>query len=92
MSISGTRGGIPRLRILMLLKESEKNINQISRSLFMDYKTAQHHVRVLEKACLIMSQGKKYDNSYALSEILKSNKSVLDGIWEKVDKQNEGMK
>ena len=90
LSVSGTRGGFSRLRILMLLRKSPRNVNEIARSLSMDYKTAQHHVRVLEKSFLIVSGRKKYGNAYELSEILKSSKGVLDAIWEKVDKLMEG--
>ena len=51
------------------------NIDEISKNLSVDYKTAQHHIRVLEKSGLIASKRKTYDNSYTLSALL--NKKLL---------------
>lgn len=81
LSLSGTRGGLVRLRILLLL-EKPQNINELSRRLNLDYKTVQHHIRVLEKSDLITSSKKNYGNSYRLSTLLASNKEILRELRE----------
>ena len=67
---SGTRGGPQRLEILNILAKRPENTNAIAGKLGIDYKTAQHHLRVLEKAGIILPAGKKYGNDYTLSPIV----------------------
>ncbi|MBI4170381.1 MAG: winged helix-turn-helix transcriptional regulator [Candidatus Aenigmarchaeota archaeon] len=86
LCIAGTRGGVARLRILRMLEQKPRNINQLAGSLSMDYKTVQHHVRVLEKLGLVASSKKKYGNLYGFSALMLANRNVLKEIWEKVDK------
>lgn len=80
LSIAGTRGGFVRLRILLLLSEKPLNINELATRLSMDYTSIQHHIRVLQKAGLIQSPGKKYRNAYALSAALRDNRQILDEL------------
>lgn len=82
LSLSGTRGGLVRLDILLLLLEKSQNTNEMSKTLDMDYKSVQHHIRVLEKSSLITSSKKKYSNAYRLSTLLLSNKDVLEALKE----------
>ena len=86
LSLTGARGGIVRLKILVMLNRKTYNINEISKNLSLDYKTIQHHIRVLEKSSLITSSRKRYANSYRLSSLLEANKDMLKEIWEKIDK------
>ena len=78
--LAGTRGGPVRLKILLLLEKGPHNINKISEKLALDYKTVQHHIRVLEKMNFIMSARKKYADEYKLSALLEANRSILDEI------------
>lgn len=75
--IEGSRGGSARLRILLMLERKPMNINEISKKLGVDYKTAQHHIRVLDKAGMIVSKKKTYDNSYVLSQLISSDKQLI---------------
>ena len=77
LSLAATRGGPLRLKILMVLVKNPKNTNQIASEFFIDYKTAQHHIRVLEKSGLVVSSKNKYDNTYAPSTLLKENIDAL---------------
>lgn len=45
--LGGTRGGPWRLRMLVALRERPYNVNQLATLLGLDYKTVQHHLRVL---------------------------------------------
>ena len=77
ISIAATRGGPVRLQIMIKLDKTPMNINQIAKLFGVDYKTAQHHVRILEKSGLVTSRKKEYDNTYTLSTLLKKNIDVL---------------
>jgi predicted transcriptional regulator len=67
---AGTRGGDNRIKILDLLIKNPLNINKISEELQLDYKTIQHHMRILEKNNLITRMGDKYGILYFISNYL----------------------
>ncbi|MCL5731513.1 MAG: winged helix-turn-helix domain-containing protein [Candidatus Thermoplasmatota archaeon] len=77
----GTKGGLTRLRIVKCLMENPSNLNGISRSLELNYRTVEHHIRFLEKNNLIVSEGDKYGRVYFLSPMLISNSEKLDYIF-----------
>lgn len=77
LSLAGTRGGPARLRILLLLQQKPRNVNEIAKELGVDYKTAEYHVRVLDKSGFVSSAKKKYANAYELSTLLKANRHLL---------------
>jgi DNA-binding transcriptional ArsR family regulator len=87
--IAGTRGGFTRARIIMALKESPQNANQLANLLEMDYRTIRHHLRVLEKNKLIVSSGDGYGVTYFLSPQLEENYVVFEEIWEKIWKKEK---
>jgi Bacterial regulatory protein, arsR family. len=70
---AGTRGGDNRIKILDLLIKNPLNINKISEELQLDYKTIQHHMRILEKNNLITRIGDKYGILYFISNYLEKN-------------------
>ena len=70
---AGTRGGDNRIKILDLLIKNPLNINKISEELQLDYKTIQHHIRILEKNNLITRMGDKYGILYFISNYLEKN-------------------
>jgi DNA-binding transcriptional ArsR family regulator len=77
MYIGGTRGGPVRLRILTLLSKP-RTTQELSDSLSLDYKTVEYHLRVLEKSGLVNSSGKKYNNTYSRSVIMRTHNRVLE--------------
>ena len=85
--LAGTRGGPVRLKILGLIQAHPRNINDIAAKLGLDYKTVQHHMRVLEKSGMVVSTKKKYDNAYGLSELLKANVLMLAELTKDVGKR-----
>lgn len=70
---AGTRGGDNRIKILDLLIKNPLNINKISEELQLDYKTIQHHVRILEKNNLVTKMGDKYGMLYFISNYMEKN-------------------
>ncbi|MBI4020597.1 MAG: winged helix-turn-helix transcriptional regulator [Candidatus Aenigmarchaeota archaeon] len=76
--LGGTRGGVVRLKILLILKERPSNMNQLATKLGMDYTTIMHHMRVLVKSNLVVLEKKKYGSLYFLSPLLGKNGAVLE--------------
>lgn len=58
--LGGTRGGPLRIRILEVLRERPLNTNQLAERLDVDYKTAQHHLEVLEENGVVEPSGDEY--------------------------------
>jgi len=85
--IAGTRGGLTRAKIIMALKETPQNANQLANRLKMDYRTIRHHLEVLEKNKIITSTGEGYGTTYFLSAIMEKNyylfEEILKKIWKK---------
>src|SRR2546428_9554132 len=89
--LASTRGALNRIVILRYLKESPVNANKLSQELKLDYKTIQHHLRVLEENGLIVpSQKGAYGAVYFISPYLEAEYSLLDEIWAKVNKSTKG--
>ncbi len=78
--VGGTRGGPLRLRILAMLRDRPYNTNQLSVALAIDYKTAQHHLRVLVENRIIEAQGDRYGAQYFLTKEMEDNLPELDAI------------
>jgi len=85
--LAGTRGGITRIEIIQLLRERPYNANQLHEKLGMDYKTIQHHIRMLTNGNIITpGEGKKYGSVYFLSPLFEANMGLFDEILAKVGK------
>ena len=83
---AGSRGGLNRLKIIVMLKENPQNTNQLAKNLGLDYKAIQHHIRVLEKNNLITPVGEKYGIVYFISTFLEVNMETFEEIAKKLDK------
>ncbi len=85
--LAGTKGGLMRIRIIELIKDRPYNANQIKEALKVDYKTIQHHLKVLlENRILTTSEEKKYGSVYFLSPMLEKNIHIIDEIRTKLGK------
>lgn len=86
----GTRGGTTRAKIILMLKETPQNANQLASNLKLDYRTVRHHLNVLQKNRLIVSAGDRYSVTYFLSPLMEANyklfEEIVDKIWEKEKK------
>ncbi len=67
--LEGSRGGLTRAKILLLLMRREANINQISRELGLNYRTVQHHLNLLERHGIVTRLGDGYGVPYVLSDL-----------------------
>ena len=79
-----TRGGPTRIKIVEMLLSRPYNVNQISKNLKMDYKTVQHHIRILEENKIIIPEEKKYGTIYFPSGTFEGVKDVFNEIRNKV--------
>ncbi len=85
--LAGTRGGLMRIRIIELIMDRPYNANQIKEALKVDYKTVQHHLKVLlENRILATSEEKKYGSVYFLSPLVEKNTHIIDEIRTKLGK------
>jgi predicted transcriptional regulator len=85
--VAGTKGGETRGKIISLLNSNPSNANKISEMLKLDYKTIRHHLKVLEKNNIITAVNKgNYGAVYFLSEIMKANMPVFNGILKKYNR------
>ena len=78
--LGGTRGGPMRIRILQLLRERPLNTNQVTRALGIDYKTAEHHMRVLRENRLVVPSGEGYGTLFLLSPEFEESIDEFDVI------------
>ncbi|HSA98345.1 MAG TPA: winged helix-turn-helix domain-containing protein [Candidatus Nitrosotenuis sp.] len=81
---AGSRGGLNRLRLVSVLKNTPLNANQLAKELGLDYKAIQHHVQVLEKNNLITKVGEKYNVTFFISNFLEANMESFDEIASKL--------
>ena len=88
--LTGMKGGRNRIDILQLLMKEKLNANQIKEKLGLDYKTVQHHLRLLLKNRLISNSGKSYGASYSWTDEFKLNIKLFNEILAKVNKSKHG--
>ena len=82
--IAGTKGGVNRARIIDQLHQRPYNANQLAENLQLDYKTIQHHLKVLEENSMIIVEGNGYGNLHFLSTALERNYDLFLEIWGKI--------
>ena len=77
---AGSKGCINRVKIVLKLKHTPLNTNQLSELLGLDYKVIERHLEVLEKNNLVTKVGIKYSITYFLSPLLESNLNLFDEV------------
>ncbi len=83
--LGGTRGGANRAEILRILRERPSNANQLAETMRVDYKTIQHHVRVLEENGLVAPSEKgAYGAVLFLTSKTEEAMPILEEIWSKI--------
>jgi len=85
---AGTRGGETRVLIVTALKEKPMNANQLAKNLKLDYKTIQHHVRILLANQIISAVNKgKYGAVYFVSDEMERLWNDFGSIWDRFGKK-----
>jgi len=67
-----------------LLDKRPYNMHQISKELRLDYKTVQHHIKVLEENRVVTAEEKKYGTIYFPSGLFENVKDIFNEIKNKV--------
>jgi len=80
---AGSVGARSRIDIVFALREQPRNAQQLSEQLKLDYTTVRHHLSVLEKNRILLTEGEKYGKVYFLSENMDSHWSQLEAILDK---------
>jgi predicted transcriptional regulator len=86
--IAGSRGGTNRARIIEALHDRPYNVNQLSLELDLDYKTIQHHIKILKDHNIIVNSSgeKKYGEMIFLSNRMEENYPIFLEIQSKMKK------
>jgi DNA-binding transcriptional ArsR family regulator len=86
--IAGSRGGSNRARIIKALHDRPYNVNQLSLELDLDYKTIQHHIKVLLDHNILVNstEEKKYGEMIFLSNRMEENYPIFLEILSKMKK------
>ncbi len=79
--LDGTRGGPTRVRLLSILSRRPMNLHQLALSAKLDYSTAEHHIRLLEKHSIVECTGAGYGKLYFVSD----SPAIHDYIKEKLE-------
>lgn len=90
--LGGKRGGVNRARIIFFLRERPRNLNQLANDLQVQYKTIQHHVKVLLDSTLVVASGEGYGSVYSLSPWFEAHIETFDRICEKLGLVAEGVR
>jgi len=85
----GTKGGFNRLQIMRLLRDEPLNPNKIGEKLDLDYKTSQHHLKILRENSIVVSSSPAgtYGAMYFLSPYVEKNIALVDDIWARFGKR-----
>lgn len=82
--VGGKRGGENRVRIIVYVREKPGNLNQIANDLGLQYKTVQHHMRILVASSLLTASGEGYGAIYTLTPWFEAHIEVFDAICAKL--------
>ncbi len=80
---AGSKGCINRVKVVLKLRHTPLNTNQISELLGLDYKVVERHLEILEKNNLVAKVGNRYSVTYFLSPLLESNLNLFDEVADK---------
>lgn len=82
--LGGSRGGPMRIRILRQLEDRPYNANQLAEALAVDYKTIQHHLRVLTQNRVVEPQGGGYGAVYFFTKDMEESRADFHAIADRV--------
>ncbi len=83
-----SRGATTRIRIISVLRNIPRNRNQLSTELDLNYKTIQHHLKLLEKNNLVIKTGNRYGLTYCVSSLFENSEFVFDEIVDRLKNLN----
>ncbi|HYC11096.1 MAG TPA: winged helix-turn-helix domain-containing protein [Nitrososphaerales archaeon] len=78
--LGGKRGGENRARIVQSIRRKPSNMNQLATELGLQYKTIQHHLKILASSSLVVASGEEYGAVYMLSPWFESHIETFEQI------------
>ena len=81
-TLTGTRGGENRARILVALEERPRNANRLADDLDLDYKTVRHHLDVLVEHDIAEASGDEYGAVYGPTDRVREHWDVVEEIFD----------
>ncbi len=85
-----SRGNFNRVKIVNLLNQRPYNLHQISKELILNYRTVEHHLKILEENKVVQSDGNGYGALFSISDefdidkfIKIYNASLKEGVVDK---------
>ncbi|KJE48714.1 MULTISPECIES: winged helix-turn-helix domain-containing protein [Acidiplasma] len=75
-----TRGGEKRIEIIKILRKNPENLYKLSEDLNVNYRTAEHHVKVLLNNNIIKRMGNGYGSVYFLSDYYDKHFDIIEEI------------
>jgi DNA-binding transcriptional ArsR family regulator len=88
---TGSVGARSRIVILYSLRERPRNAQQLSEELGLDYTTVRHHLQVLERNRILLTEGEKYGKVYFVSDSMEVHWAKLEAILEKTRFSRKGI-
>ena len=73
-----------RIRIIQLLRDRPSNTNQVSLALGIDYKTAEHHLKVLRENRVVSPATEGYGAIFLLTNEMEASLADFDAIVQRV--------
>jgi DNA-binding transcriptional ArsR family regulator len=86
----GSAGAKTRVQVLLAIKEEPRNALQLAQKLVLDYTTVRHHLKVLEKNGIVVTEGDKYGRVYFVSDAMEFHWKSLESILEKTGRAKRG--
>jgi DNA-binding transcriptional ArsR family regulator len=84
-TLSGTRGGPNRARILKALDDRPRNANQLAEDLDLAYNTVRHHLDVLTDNDVVTSTDAEYGTVYLPSDRARIHWETVETILEQIE-------
>ena len=75
--LGGSRGGLMRLRILLLLRKKPMNPHQLAKALNVNYRTVIYHLELLERYELVSRLDVGYGAPYFISDKLEKRWDLI---------------
>lgn len=83
--LTATRGGENRVRIVRALSSRPMNANELAEELDVSYKTARHHLAMLEDHGVIETGEESYAKLHFLTDRFEQNRETFEEIADTLD-------
>jgi DNA-binding transcriptional ArsR family regulator len=87
---AGSAGAVTRAQVLNAIKAEPRNAQQLAQALGFNYTTVRHHLKVLERNRLVVTEGDKYGKVYFVSESMEAHWSQFELILQKSKRSGKG--